>query len=77
MIPAMVTSVESMLEKWKSYEGKEIEVFEEFKVLTSQVISKTAFGSNYLEGQNIFDMLTKLTLLLSRNTLKVKFPGMR
>ncbi|XP_047977898.1 cytochrome P450 CYP749A22-like [Salvia hispanica] len=76
MIPAMVTSVESMLEKWKSYEGKEIEVFEEFKVLTSQVISKTAFGSNYLEGQNIFDMLTKLTLLLSRNTLKVKFPGM-
>lgn len=77
MIPAMITSVETMLDKWKSYESREIEVFEEFRILTSQIISKTAFGSSYLEGQNIFEMLMKLVLLLSRNTQKIRFPGMR
>lgn len=76
MFPAMITSVDTMLEKWKNYESKEIEVFEEFRILTSEVISKTAFSSSYLEGQNIFDMLMKLTLLLSRNVSKIKSPWM-
>ncbi|KAB2047378.1 hypothetical protein ES319_A13G040800v1 [Gossypium barbadense] len=57
MTPAVVASVETMLEKWKSKEGKEIEVFQEFRLLTSEVISRTAFGSSYLEGEKIFDML--------------------
>lgn len=73
----MITSVDTMLEKWKNYESKEIEVFEEFRILTSEVISKTAFSSSYLEGQNIFDMLMKLTLLLSRNVRKIRSPWMR
>lgn len=77
MVPAMISSVEMMLEKWKEHEGNEIEVFEEFRVLTSEVISKTAFGSSYLEGKNIFDMLMKLTVLVSRNVHKIKFPGIR
>ncbi|KAM4110495.1 hypothetical protein ACB094_03G199900 [Castanea mollissima] len=75
MIPAMITSVEVMLERWKHHEGKEIEVFEEFRLFSSEVISRTAFGSSYLEGENIFQMLMKLTLLASRNTHKLKFPG--
>ncbi|KAK4598909.1 hypothetical protein RGQ29_016097 [Quercus rubra] len=75
MIPAMIASVEVMLERWKHHEGKEIEVFEEFRQLTSELISRTAFGSSYLEGENIFQMLMKLTLLTSRNTHKLKFPG--
>ena len=75
MIPAIITSVEVMLERWKHHEGKEIEVFEEFRLLTSEAISRTAFGSSYLEGENIFQMLMKLTLLTSRNTHKLKFPG--
>ena len=77
MIPAMITSVEVMLERWKHHEGKEIEVFEEFRLLTSELISRTGFGSSYLEGENIFQMLMKLTLLTSRNTHKLKFPGIR
>ena len=77
MIPAMITSVEVMLERWKHHEGKEIEVFEEFRLLTSEVISRTAFGSSYLEGENIFQMMMKLTLLTSRNIYKLKFPGIR
>lgn len=77
MVPAMVESVHMMLEKWKQQEGKEIEVFEEFKLLTSDVISRTAFGSSYIEGRNIFEKLTNLSLLASRNALRMRFPGIR
>lgn len=77
MLPAMITSTEIMLERWKENEGKEVEVFEEFRLLTSEVISKTAFGSSYLEGKNIFEMLMKLTLIVSRNVRNIRFPGIR
>ncbi|KAK6251980.1 hypothetical protein QUC31_013700 [Theobroma cacao] len=74
MTPAVIASVETMLERWKQFEGKEIEVFEEFRLLTSEVISRTAFGSSYLDGKKIFDMLLKLSVLTNRNLFKTKFP---
>ncbi|KAB2624415.1 cytochrome P450 CYP749A22-like [Pyrus ussuriensis x Pyrus communis] len=74
MIPEMITSTEVMLERWKNHEGEEIEVNKEFKLLTSEVISRTAFGSSYLEGKNIFEMLTELTLLF-KNTYTFRLPG--
>lgn len=77
MIPAMVTSVVAMLKRWKYHEGKEIEVSEEFRLLTSEVISRTAFGSSYLEGKNIFEILMKLTSSAFRNSYTVRFPGIR
>ncbi|XP_052482785.1 cytochrome P450 CYP749A22-like [Gossypium raimondii] len=77
MIPAVVASVETMLEKWKSKEGKEIEVFQEFRLLTSEVISRTAFGSSYLEGEKIFDMLVTLTVIAGRNIYKAEIPIIR
>ncbi|XVF18934.1 hypothetical protein REPUB_Repub11eG0066400 [Reevesia pubescens] len=77
MSPAVVASVETMLERWKQFEGKEIEVFEEFRLLTSEVISRTAFGSSYLIGKKIFDMLMKLTILTSRNMFKARLPVIR
>ncbi|CAL5430762.1 unnamed protein product [Camellia sinensis] len=75
MVPAMTASVETMLERWRHREGKAIEVYEEFKLLTSEIISRTAFGSSYLEGKNIFDMLIKLSTIISRNEFKIRFPG--
>ncbi|PON97251.1 hypothetical protein TorRG33x02_070070, partial [Trema orientale] len=75
MIPEMIDGVETMLERWKCQEGKEIEVYEEFRFLTSEVISRTAFGSSYLEGKKIFEMMMKLTLLASRNFYKQSLPG--
>ncbi|XP_059315560.1 cytochrome P450 CYP749A22-like [Lycium ferocissimum] len=77
MIPVMIMSCEKMLERWKIYENKEFEVFEEFRLLTSEIISRTAFGSSYLEGKNIFQMLMKLALLVSRNAHKIRLPGIR
>ncbi|KAK5841087.1 hypothetical protein PVK06_009995 [Gossypium arboreum] len=74
MTPTIIASVETMLEKWKAQESKEIEVFEEFRLLTSEVISKTALGSNYLEGEKIFVMLKKLNILVSRNISKTTIP---
>ncbi|CAL5354941.1 unnamed protein product [Camellia sinensis] len=75
MVPAMTASVETMLERWRHREGKAIEVYEEFKLLTSEIISRTAFESSYLEGKNIFDMLIKLSTIISRNEFKIRFPG--
>ncbi|XP_021815105.1 cytochrome P450 CYP749A22-like [Prunus avium] len=75
MIPDMVASAEMMLERWTVYEGKEIEVFEEFRLFTSEVISRTAFGSSYSEGQDIFEMLRKLGFLIFKNILKFRVPG--
>ncbi|XP_047321339.1 cytochrome P450 CYP749A22-like [Impatiens glandulifera] len=74
MFPAMVESAEVMLAKWKEHKDKEMEVFEEFRLLTSEVISRTAFGSSYMEGKQIFTMLIKLTSLAVANGYKQKLP---
>ncbi|KAG5521334.1 hypothetical protein RHGRI_033777 [Rhododendron griersonianum] len=75
MIPAMIASVETMLEKWRQNEEKEIDVYKEFRLLTAEVISRTAFGSSYLEGENIFDMLKKLGMIAARNSFRIRLPG--
>ncbi|KAK4779713.1 hypothetical protein SAY87_015819 [Trapa incisa] len=74
-VPAILDGVHVMLEKWKHHEGKEIEVYDEFIVLASEVISRTAFGSSYVQGRNIFAMLKRLGVLLSINEHRVRFPG--
>ncbi|MBA0871773.1 hypothetical protein Goshw_029882 [Gossypium schwendimanii] len=74
MTPAVIASVETMLDKWKDKEGEEIEAFQEFRILTSEVISRTAFGSSYLEGEKIFYMLQKLADIVSRNSNKSRIP---
>lgn len=77
MIPTMIASTETMLQRWKNHDGKEIDVYEDFRLLTSEVISRTAFGSSYLQGKNIFDMFTKLCSLLLKTSFKIRFPGIR
>lgn len=71
----MIESTETMLESWKEKEDKEVEVYEEFRFLTSEMISKTAFGSSYMEGRKIFELLNKLMLLTSRNYYKISLPN--
>ncbi|KAB2621134.1 cytochrome P450 CYP749A22-like [Pyrus ussuriensis x Pyrus communis] len=75
MAPTVIASAETMLETWKEHDGQEIDVFEEFRLYTSEVISKTAFGSSYLEGKNIFEILDKLGHLSFKNAFKLRFPG--
>ncbi|KAE8659019.1 CYP749A22 protein [Hibiscus syriacus] len=71
MNQAMIASVETMVARWKGQEGKEMEMYQEFKLLTSEVISRTAFGSSYLEGEKIFNMLNKLSMIVIRNVFKL------
>lgn len=74
MIPTMVESVEAMLQRWREYDGKEIDAHEEFRFLMAEIISRTAFGSSYLEGQEIFKMLRQLVILSSKNAYKTRIP---
>nr|XP_011457333.1 PREDICTED: cytochrome P450 CYP749A22-like [Fragaria vesca subsp. vesca] len=71
----MKASAERMVESWKNHEGKEIDMFEEFRLYTSEVISRTAFGGSYLEGKTIFDNLLKLYSIIFRNNIKIRIPG--
>nr|XP_009762791.1 PREDICTED: cytochrome P450 CYP749A22-like [Nicotiana sylvestris] len=75
MVPEMSASVQTMLEKWKKHEGKEFDVFKDFGLLTTEVISRTAFGSSYMEGKHIFEMVAKLTAITVKNIYNVRFPG--
>ncbi|CAN1188508.1 hypothetical protein LINPERPRIM_LOCUS35437 [Linum perenne] len=36
MVPSIVSSVEMMLERWNDHLGEEVEVFEEFTLLTAE-----------------------------------------
>lgn len=77
MIPAMIECAETMIEEWKHYQGKELDVFKALKVYTLDVISHTAFGSSYELGKNIFHMLQELAELSIRNGYKIKIPVIR
>lgn len=74
MFPSMIESVETMLERWRDFEGKEMDAHEEFRALMAEIISRTAFGSSYLEGQEIFKMLRELVMLSSKNAYKIRLP---
>ncbi|WCJ22074.1 Cytochrome P450 CYP749A22 [Euphorbia peplus] len=58
----------------KHVAGKEIDLFQEFKVLRSETISRAAFGSTYLEGHHIFRMLTRMAVIISRNRFNIRLP---
>ncbi|KZV38334.1 hypothetical protein F511_24093 [Dorcoceras hygrometricum] len=77
MTPAMISSARTMVDRWRNYVGKEIEVCEQFRLLTAEVISRTAFGSSYLEGIFIFETITKFITLISRNTFNIRFDGFK
>lgn len=77
MFPSMIESVETMLERWRDFEGKEMDAHEEFRALMAEIISRTAFGSSYLEGQEIFKMLRELVMLSSKNAYKIRLPLIR
>lgn len=82
MLPAFSTSCEEMVGKW---EGKfcgeetscEVDVWPELQHLTADVISRAAFGSNYEEGNRIFELQTEHAQLIFQAATSVPFPGRR
>lgn len=63
MVKKMVACTSSMLKNWKERmaqsdsNGKEIDVHKEFRALTTDIISHTAFDSNYNEGKEVLNCI--------------------
>ncbi|XP_012855254.1 PREDICTED: cytochrome P450 CYP749A22-like isoform X1 [Erythranthe guttata] len=77
MVPAMVESVEMMMKKWREEKTREVDISKEFTFMTSEMISKTAFGSSYSQGEKVFNMLRQLSIITGRNAYKTKIPVIR
>jgi len=62
MMPAFSTCCTELIDRWESKlsdasDGSyEVDVWPEFQNLTGDVISRTAFGSSFIEGRRIFQL---------------------
>ncbi|KAL8092485.1 hypothetical protein AgCh_034675 [Apium graveolens] len=81
MLPAMYLSSSEIMSKWAemlSTEGKcELDVWPYLETLTSDVISRTAFGSSYAEGRKIFQLQKEQSELVMQAAQTLYLPGMR
>ncbi|KAI3722964.1 hypothetical protein L2E82_34212 [Cichorium intybus] len=82
MVPAFQLSGGEMLGKWEklvSSKGScEVDVWPDLQALTSDVISRTAFESNYEEGLQIFELIREQSVLVQEATMSsVYIPGSR
>lgn len=60
MLDLMVDSASSLLKLWESRMedgGVEMEVYEDLRNFSADVISRACFGSDYLKGEEIFSKL--------------------
>lgn len=81
MVPAFHQSCSEMISKWEemvSNEGWcELDVWPCLVNLTSDVISRAAFGSSYEEGKRIFHLIDQLRYLTQQLIQSVYIPGWR
>lgn len=82
MLPAFSACCGELVTKWEnlvSDEPCEVDVWPYLQKLTSDVISRTAFGSSYEEGQRIFELQTEMALLIMQLVRSPTFfvPGFR
>nr|ALG05129.1 cytochrome P450 [Sinopodophyllum hexandrum] len=80
MLPAFYTSCNQMVSKWQelvSEEPTELDVWPEFQNLTGDVISRAAFGSNYEEGQRIFQLQKEQAKIFTQGAQSIYIPGYR
>lgn len=78
MAPSFLTSCIDMISKWESTlssDGSgEIDIWPSLQNLTSDVISRNAFGSSYEEGKRIFDLQREQGELVMKNLVKSLIP---
>ncbi|KAG5545995.1 hypothetical protein RHGRI_018232 [Rhododendron griersonianum] len=81
MVPAMYSSCCEMISKWEalvSTKGScELDVWPYLSNLTADVISRTAFGSNFEEGKLIFQLLSEQNDFAIQHLRSSYIPGSR
>ncbi|KAF5732847.1 hypothetical protein HS088_TW17G00380 [Tripterygium wilfordii] len=80
MVNLMVDSTRLVLNSWESRIEKEgrladINIEEDLRNLSADIISRACFGSNYSEGEEIFQKLRTLQSVMSKATIGI--PGLR
>ncbi|KAG6471326.1 cytochrome P450 CYP72A219-like [Zingiber officinale] len=79
MLPAFSACCDELVNRWDetAAKGEEIDVFVEFQSLTGDVISRSAFGSNFEEGRKIFQLHNEQTLFIAGSLPYAHIPGYR
>nr|GMC72711.1 cytochrome P450 CYP72A219-like [Ipomoea batatas] len=81
MIPAFYLSCIEMLGEWDKKMGNqglaEVDVWPHLQQLSSDAISRTAFGSNYEEGRKIFELQKEQAEHVIEVTRSIYIPGWR
>ncbi|KAG9455248.1 hypothetical protein H6P81_008152 [Aristolochia fimbriata] len=82
MVPAFYSSSMELISKWDDTVDAqggscEVDVWPEFQNLTGDVISRTAFGSNYHEGRPIFKLQSEQAELALKALFSPYFPGLQ
>ncbi|XP_076957708.1 cytochrome P450 CYP72A219-like [Bidens hawaiensis] len=80
MLPAFHISCSEMISKWAGMtKGRscEVDVYPHLQTMTSDVISRTAFGSSYEEGRRIFELQQEQANLVIQASQSIYIPGFR
>uniref|UniRef100_A0A0E0JKV3 Cytochrome P450 n=1 Tax=Oryza punctata TaxID=4537 RepID=A0A0E0JKV3_ORYPU len=79
MLPAFSACCEELISRWLGAIGSdgsyEVDCWPELKRLTGDVISRTAFGSSYLEGRKIFELQGEQFERAMKCIQKISIPG--
>ncbi|KAJ9554684.1 hypothetical protein OSB04_018729 [Centaurea solstitialis] len=79
MVPAFYVSCNEMIHKWedmvKEESSCEVDVWPHLQTLTADVISRTAFGSNFTEGRKIFELQREMEKLVMKAAMSLYIPG--
>ncbi|MQM04667.1 hypothetical protein Taro_037473 [Colocasia esculenta] len=83
MSPAFLTSCGQLIKRWDKQQAAaskgywELDVWSEFRSLTGDVISKTAFESCHEEGKRVFQLQEELSFLALEACKAIYVPGIR